>query len=161
MCASGVRCDAGRGVQGRVDSVAPDSPQQGGGSGAGGRVTLASGEEVEYDWLVVALGGESSTFGIPGVRELAVPFCTFTDAQQVRADTHAHVAAHVAAYSRVGAAGWWSNPSYRCGTKLGSWVVWVTLGCPSPAGQGEASAAAAEAGGAFGGGGGRWRIRWH
>ena len=112
-------------MQGRVDSVAPDSPQPGGGSGAGGRVTLASGEEVEYDWLVVALGGESATFGIPGVRELAVPFCTFTDAQQVRSDTHA--AAHVAAYAGIDAAGWCLSP-YLCGARHGSWVVGVTEG---------------------------------
>ena len=50
---------------------------------AGGRVVLADGAAVEYDWLVLALGSRSATFGIPGVRELALPFCTFDDAQRV------------------------------------------------------------------------------
>jgi hypothetical protein len=52
-------------------------------SSGGGIVTLSHGSVVEYDWLVVALGAESTTFGIPGARELAVPFCTFEDAVKV------------------------------------------------------------------------------
>ena len=53
------------------------------GSATGGRVVLADGGAVEYDWLVLALGSRTATFGIPGVRELALPFCTFDDAQRV------------------------------------------------------------------------------
>lgn len=77
-------------AQGRVDTVVPE-PTQGdvpgsisGNSGGGGTVTLGNGSVVEYDWLVVALGAESTTFGIPGARELAVPFCTYADALQVK-----------------------------------------------------------------------------
>lgn len=49
----------------------------------GGLITLADGQTVEYDWLVLALGAETATFGIPGVRELALPFCTYDDAVKV------------------------------------------------------------------------------
>lgn len=76
-------------VQGRVDTVVPESPQgdvpgsMSGGGGSGGTVTLSNGSVVEYDWLVVALGAETTTFGIPGARQLAVPFCTYADALQV------------------------------------------------------------------------------
>lgn len=77
-------------LQGRVNMVMPESPQAevpgsiGGNSGGGGVVTLANGSVVEYDWLVVALGAETTTFGIPGARELAVPFCTYADALQAK-----------------------------------------------------------------------------
>ena len=53
------------------------------GSAGGGQVKLADGQVVEYDWLVLALGSETSTFGIEGVKELAVPFCSFDDAMKV------------------------------------------------------------------------------
>ena len=51
----------------------------------GGYITLKDGQTLEYDWLVLALGAETATFGIPGVRELALPFCNFDDAVRVRA----------------------------------------------------------------------------
>ena len=51
----------------------------------GGHITLKDGQTLEYDWLVLALGAETATFGIPGVRELALPFCTFDDTVRVRA----------------------------------------------------------------------------
>ena len=54
-----------------------------GGSATGGRIMLADGQHVEYDWLVLALGSETSTFGIPGAKELATPFCTYIDALKV------------------------------------------------------------------------------
>ena len=69
--------------QGAVSSVEPGKPLPDGGSAAGGRITLADGQHVEYDWLVLALGSETSTFGIPGARELATPFCTYIDALKV------------------------------------------------------------------------------
>ena len=51
---------------------------------AGGYITLKDGQTLEYDWLVLALGAETVSFGIPGVRELALPFCTYDDAVRVR-----------------------------------------------------------------------------
>ena len=50
----------------------------------GGYITLKDGQTLEYDWLVLALGAETASFGIPGVRELALPFCTYDDAVRVR-----------------------------------------------------------------------------
>jgi hypothetical protein len=50
---------------------------------AGGRVLLASGASVEYDWLVLALGSDSVFFGIEGVKEYCLPFCTYDDAMRV------------------------------------------------------------------------------
>lgn len=50
---------------------------------AGGRVVLANGSAVEYDWLVLALGSDSVFFGIEGVRELCLPFNTYSDAMRV------------------------------------------------------------------------------
>ncbi len=61
----------------------------------GGRVVLADGGAVEYDWLVLALGSRTATFGIPGVRELALPFCTFDDAQRVRRQGRAALCKHL------------------------------------------------------------------
>lgn len=58
-------------------------PQQEG-AGSGGAVVLASGERVEYDWLVVALGAEVDARGVPGVKEHAVPFSSYEDALKVR-----------------------------------------------------------------------------
>ena len=52
---------------------------------AGGRVVLSSGVAVEYDWLVLALGADSVFFGIEGVKEHCVPFCTYQDAVKVPA----------------------------------------------------------------------------
>jgi NADH dehydrogenase FAD-containing subunit len=48
-------------------------------------VLLASGAAIEYDWLVLALGSDSVFFGIQGVREHCLPFCTFDDALRARA----------------------------------------------------------------------------
>ena len=44
---------------------------------------LADGGSVPYDWLVVSLGAETATFGVPGVKENAIPFSTYQDAQRV------------------------------------------------------------------------------
>lgn len=46
-------------------------------------MVLADGGSVPYDWLVVSLGAETATFGVPGVKENALPFATFQDAQRV------------------------------------------------------------------------------
>ena len=57
---------------------------QDGGSTGGGVVMLQDGASVPYDWLVVSLGAETSTFGIPGVKDCALPFSTYQDAERVR-----------------------------------------------------------------------------
>lgn len=51
---------------------------------AGGRVVLSSGVAVEYDWLVLALGADSVFFGIEGVKEHCIPFCSYPDAMKVQ-----------------------------------------------------------------------------
>lgn len=50
---------------------------------AGGTVKLANGATVEFDWLVLALGSGVNTFGIPGVKQHALPFVTYDDAVKV------------------------------------------------------------------------------
>ena len=45
---------------------------------------LEGGETIAYDWLVLALGAETRTLGIPGVKEHAMPFSTYDDAVAVR-----------------------------------------------------------------------------
>lgn len=72
-------------VQGRVAAVQPELTTQDGGSMGGGVVVLSDGASVPYDWLVVSLGAETSTFGVPGVRECALPFATYQDSQRVAA----------------------------------------------------------------------------
>lgn len=61
----------------------PAPPSQDGGSTGGGVVLLQDGASVPYDWLVVSLGAETSTFGVPGVKQNALPFATYQDAQRV------------------------------------------------------------------------------
>jgi hypothetical protein len=62
--------------QAKVSEVQPEGS-------AGGSVLLSTGEVVEYDWLVVALGAEVDARGVPGVREHAVPFSSYEDALKV------------------------------------------------------------------------------
>ena len=50
---------------------------------AGGTVRLVGGNELEYDWLVLALGADTVTYGVPGVRENCLPFATFDDATRL------------------------------------------------------------------------------
>ena len=49
----------------------------------GGKIVLSNGSAVDYDWLVLSMGSESSTLGIEGVKEYAVLFNTINDATQV------------------------------------------------------------------------------
>ncbi|CAK9257160.1 unnamed protein product [Sphagnum jensenii] len=49
----------------------------------GGTVYLGSGTEVEYDWLVIALGAEPRLGIVPGATENALPFSTLEDALEV------------------------------------------------------------------------------
>ena len=59
---------------------------------SGGTITLADGQRLQYDWLVLALGSSTSFFGIPGVKDLALPFNDFKDAMKV---DHSLVMLHV------------------------------------------------------------------
>ena len=49
-------------------------------SSDGGRVVLDDGCTIDYDWLVLALGSDTATFGVPGVVEHCAAFNTYTDA---------------------------------------------------------------------------------
>ena len=49
----------------------------------GGTIKLADGQQLQFDWLVLALGSSTSTFGIPGVKEYAYAFNDFNDAMRV------------------------------------------------------------------------------
>src|SRR5436190_19379752 len=48
------------------------------------RVLLADGDPVPYDYLILAAGAVSSDFGVPGVREHALPLKSLDDAIHVR-----------------------------------------------------------------------------
>lgn len=71
-------------VQGRVASVEPMEPTKDGGSRGGGMVKLESGDVVPYDWLVLALGASTNTFGVPGVKEFALSFSVYDDAMRLK-----------------------------------------------------------------------------
>lgn len=49
----------------------------------GGKVLLESGLEIEYDWLVLALGAESRRDIVPGAAEYALPFSSLEDVLEV------------------------------------------------------------------------------
>lgn len=70
-------------LQAKVESVHPVEAASG---AAGGTVKLVNGATVEFDWLVLALGSGVNTFGIPGVKQYALPFVTYDDAVKVRVD---------------------------------------------------------------------------
>ncbi|MEN9221627.1 MAG: NAD(P)/FAD-dependent oxidoreductase [Thermostichus sp. BF3_bins_97] len=65
-------------VQFRQGSVTAIDPK-------GRTVTLADGQSLEYDGLVLALGGETPLQRVPGAAEFAFPFRTLADAQRLRA----------------------------------------------------------------------------
>ena len=50
----------------------------------GRRVCLEDGDELAYDWLIVAAGAVTATFGVPGVDEHAFPLKSLTDAIRLR-----------------------------------------------------------------------------
>ena len=66
-------------VRGEVAAVEPGDVAE-----KGGHVSLVSGEKLPFDWLVLALGASTNTFGIPGVKEYAVPFSVYEDAVKVK-----------------------------------------------------------------------------
>jgi len=88
-------------VQGKVASVRPEETTADGGSEGGGTVLLDSGEALPYDWLVLALGAETNTFGIPGVKEHAIPFSTYDDAMRVNAKLESLAALPASIYPEV------------------------------------------------------------
>eukprot|EP00198_Chlamydomonas_reinhardtii_P002633 XP_001691969.1 type-II NADH dehydrogenase [Chlamydomonas reinhardtii] len=61
-----------------ADAPDPDAPD------AAGAVTLSDGTQLPYDFLVVALGGQPDSRGVPGVKEWAVPFAGYEDALRVK-----------------------------------------------------------------------------
>ncbi len=46
-------------------------------------VRLADGSSLPYDYLLVALGSQPDSRGVPGVKEWAVPFNSHEDALRV------------------------------------------------------------------------------
>jgi len=70
-------------LQNKVLSVQPEQHLSDGGSATGGVVQLASGTNLPYDWLVVALGAAADPRGVPGIRENARPFNSLADAEFV------------------------------------------------------------------------------
>jgi len=95
---------------------------------SGGTITLADGQRLQYDWLVLALGSSTSFFGIPGVKDLALPFNDFKDAMKVE---HSLVTFCVAPYAlavpKVATASisTWQLSLILHGFKLTALVCWV------------------------------------
>ena len=52
---------------------------------------LTSGAALDYDWLVLALGSETNTFGVPGAREHAITFCSYDDVQKACLPSRLHL----------------------------------------------------------------------
>ncbi|KAK9861118.1 hypothetical protein WJX84_003805 [Apatococcus fuscideae] len=69
-------------IQDGVHSVHERDGASAPGGSSGGQVKLRGGGVVEYDWLVLAMGSSTTFFDIPGVKELAFPFCDYKDAMQ-------------------------------------------------------------------------------
>lgn len=49
-----------------------------------GKVALASGSSLDYDYLIIALGAEANYYGIAGLQEAALGLKTFDDAMRIR-----------------------------------------------------------------------------
>ncbi len=47
-------------------------------------ITFASGDQLNFEYLIIALGAETNFFGIPGMAERALPMKTFEDALHLR-----------------------------------------------------------------------------
>ncbi|MFD2369859.1 NAD(P)/FAD-dependent oxidoreductase [Brevibacillus sp. GCM10020057] len=60
------------------------------------RVTLASGESIKYDALVIALGSETAFFGIPGLQEYSFTLKSVEEANRLRE----HIEGRIAAYKQ-------------------------------------------------------------
>lgn len=70
-------------VQAKVQRVRPENTTNGS-SITGGQVLLSDGSTLTYDYLVVALGAEVDTRGIPGVKQHAVPFNNYDNAIKIK-----------------------------------------------------------------------------
>jgi len=66
-------------VQGRVSGVVNDAE-----GGAEKAVLLQDGGRIPYDWLVMAMGAKTNSFGVPGVDEYALQFSTYDDAVRLK-----------------------------------------------------------------------------
>ena len=71
-------------IQAQVSSVSSDPHSKATVEGQGGKVALQGGETVDYDWLVVALGAQVDSRGVPGVKELALALNSYEDALKVQ-----------------------------------------------------------------------------
>ena len=76
-------------MQDTATAVVPDCPLSAPGGGVrgsvgGGRVSLASGQVLPYDWLVLSLGATARLEVVPGAREHAIPFLTLDDVTRVQ-----------------------------------------------------------------------------
>jgi NADH:ubiquinone reductase (H+-translocating) len=56
------------------------------------RILLRSGKNLNYDYLVNALGFESESFGIPGVEENSLPLVDIETAERARIELESHLA---------------------------------------------------------------------
>jgi len=74
-------------IQGTVEKI--DSASQ--------KVYLANGQTIAYDYLVVALGFESESFGIPGVQEYALQMVDVKTAENI----HEHIQAQMRQYKET------------------------------------------------------------
>lgn len=61
-------------VQGSVEKV--DTQKR--------KIFLSKNREYEYDYLIFALGSESTDFGIPGIKEYGIPLKTLEDAVRIK-----------------------------------------------------------------------------
>lgn len=68
-------------VQAKVESI--DASAEATEDDQAGSITLANGNVVEYDWLILALGAVTRTDVVPGAKENAIPFATLEDALKV------------------------------------------------------------------------------
>jgi NADH:ubiquinone reductase (non-electrogenic) len=64
-------------VQGKMTGVNKDEDAE-------KAVLLQDGGRVPYDWLVMAVGARTNSFGVPGVEEYALQFSTYEDAVRLK-----------------------------------------------------------------------------
>lgn len=67
----------------RVEHEADASPGPGSRAGC---VVLSDGSEIDYDWIVLALGADITPRGTPGAKEHAIPFATLEDVERAIAE---------------------------------------------------------------------------
>eukprot|EP00955_Chlamydomonas_euryale_P074867 362156-Chlamydomonas_euryale.AAC.22 len=71
-------------VQGKVVGIEEES---GSDVEVSGKVQLEGGTSLDYDYLVMGLGSQTDTRGIPGVKDYALPFNSYEDAVKVSSVT--------------------------------------------------------------------------